>query len=138
MANTVVTHGATSIAGTGYGGIVSTATIPLASPSWVGSNNLNIVSLYNYVGKKLLEVDNTGVVTWASDINIDEAAEAFSKSLNLGIEIKSGISKSVKERMRDSIFTDLIGIAKDKGNLTADDLTYLLQASKIIERLEGK
>lgn len=88
-------------------------------------------------GKEIVKVKPDGSVEWASGINIDEAAEAFGKSLSLGTEIAAGISKKAKMAMRDSVFEDLIGIAKEKGALTAEDLTYLLQASKIMEKLKG-
>jgi hypothetical protein len=78
-----------------------------------------------------------GSVTWPNGIEIDEAAEAFGKSLQLGAEMRAGINKSVKLKMRDSVFEDLISIAKEKGSLTAEDLTYLLEASKIVEKLKG-
>jgi len=51
--------------------------------------------------------------------------------------MQAGITHGVKLRMRDSVFADLIEIAKEKGSLTADDLTYLLEASKIVEKLKG-
>jgi hypothetical protein len=78
-----------------------------------------------------------GSVTWANGIDIDAAAEAFGKSLHMSAEIQAGISKAVKLKMRDSVFEDLINIAKEKGSLTAEDLTYLLEASKIVEKLKG-
>jgi hypothetical protein len=86
---------------------------------------------------EIVSISKDGVVTWANGIDIDEAAEAFSKSISIGAEIQAGITRSVKHKMRDSIFADLIEFAKEKGSLTADDLTYLLKASKIIEKLKG-
>jgi len=49
----------------------------------------------------------------------------------------AGISDRVKYDARDSVFTELINIAKEKGPLSADDLTYFLEASKIMEKLKG-
>jgi hypothetical protein len=43
----------------------------------------------------------------------------------------------VKQRMRDAVFEELIDMAKSKGSLTADDLTYLQQAAKIMDKLKG-
>ena len=88
-------------------------------------------------GSEIVRLNIDGTVTWAKGIDIDTAAEAFSKSLELGVEVKAGISRSVKLKMRDSVFDDLINIAKEKGSLTAEDLTYLLEASKIVEKLKG-
>lgn len=89
-------------------------------------------------GKEIVKLTKDGKVEWAGDINIDEAAESFSKAITVGAEISAGITQRVKSKMRDSIFDDLINIAKDKGSLTAEDLTYLLQASKMMEKLKGK
>ncbi len=97
----------------------------------------SIFSLYDSSSKELMRVNRDGSVTWHDDIKIDEAAEAFGKAINLGSEISSGITENVKRKMRDSVFEDLISIAKEKGSLNAEDLTYLLQASKIVEKLKG-
>ena len=97
----------------------------------------NIISLSDYFGKLIVTLNNDGSVTWAQGIEIDEAADAFARSLTLSSEQVSGISKSVKARMRDTIFEELIDIAKEKGSLNSDDLTYLLKAAKIMEKLKG-
>jgi hypothetical protein len=92
---------------------------------------------FNNSGSEIVRLNLDGTVTWAGGIDIDAAADAFSKSLQLGAEIRASITKSVKLKMRDSVFEDLINIAKEKGSLTAEDLTYLLEASKIVEKLKG-
>lgn len=87
---------------------------------------------------EIVRLDSDGSVKWANNvIDIDAAAEAFANSLTLGAEHMAGITQSVKYKMRDSVFEDLINIAKEKGQLTAEDLTYLLEASKIVEKLKG-
>lgn len=96
----------------------------------------NILSL-QLQGKEIVKLNTDGSVVWANGINIDEAAEAFARSLSLSAELMSGITKTTKRKMRDSVFEDLIKIAEEKGSLTAEDLTYLLQASKIVEKLKG-
>ncbi len=88
-------------------------------------------------GKELVRINFDGSVTWADGIQIDAAAAALSRSLGQSAEIRAGITHGVKLRMRDSVFETLIGIARDKGSLSADDLTYLLESSKIIEKLKG-
>lgn len=98
----------------------------------------NIITLYNRLGKKVVELNEDGKVTWANGIEVDEAAEAFGRSLNLSAEQKIGITSNVKMKMRDSVFNDLIDIAKEKGPLSVEDLQYLLSASKIVEKLKGK
>lgn len=96
----------------------------------------HLISLTN-AGKEIVRLNADGSVTWNQEIQIDEAAKAFARSISVGAEMAAGISKSAKLRMRDSVFTDLISIAKEKGSLTAEDLTYLLEASKIVEKLKG-
>lgn len=125
-----------SAIGTFAPGISSSNTYTTIYPSTPSIPPTNIFQL-SCKGKEIVRLNFDGTVTWADDINIDEAAESFSKSVSVGLEISSGITKKVKLEMRDSIFNDLIAIAKDKGSLTADDLTYLLEASKIVEKLKG-
>jgi ribosomal protein S11 len=101
-----------------------------------GSNN-TVITFLNPNGNEIVRLERDGTVIWGNGIKVDSAAEAFSKSISLGAEIKSGITQCVKQKMRDSVFDDLINIAKEKGSLTAEDLTYLLEASKIVEKLKG-
>jgi hypothetical protein len=86
---------------------------------------------------EIVRLNRDGSVTWAQEINIDEAAKAFAQSISVGAELAAGITQTVKYKMRDSVFEDIINIAREKGSLTADDLTYLLEASKIVEKLKG-
>jgi hypothetical protein len=101
------------------------------------SRRRQILALHDSQGQEIVKLNDDGTVTWANDINVDEAAEAFSKVMLVGGEIQAGITQAVKYKMRDSVFNDLIEIAKEKGPLTAEDLTYLLGASKIVEKLKG-
>jgi len=107
-----------------------------------GSFTINVpppthIIQFSNAGSEIVRLNLDGSVTWANGIDIDAAAEAFGKSLHMSAEIQAGISKAVKLKMRDSVFEDLINIAKEKGSLTAEDLTYLLEASKIVEKLKG-
>jgi hypothetical protein len=98
----------------------------------------SIISLYGAgSSKEIVKLNLDGSVEWANGIDIDAAAEAFGRSLTLATEQKAGVNQRVKLEMRDSVFNDLINIAKEKGSLTAEDLTYLLEASKIVEKLKG-
>ena len=122
-----------------YNTITST---PYVSPAsfTIGTNLHNatsVVTFYNGGNSEIVRLNKDGTITWANGINIDEAAESFGKAIALGAEMQSGITAGTKRRMRDSVFADLIDIAKEKGSLTADDLTYLLEASKIMEKLKG-
>ena len=106
----------------------------------IGSNMANatsVVTFYNVNNNEIVRLNKDGTITWGNGINVDEAADAFSRSISIGAEMQSGITEGTKRRMRDSVFADLIEIAKEKGSLTADDLTYLLEASKIVEKLKG-
>lgn len=97
----------------------------------------NLVTVWSSSNKEIVRLNADGSVTWNSEIDVDAAAEAFGRALTMGAELSAGITKRVKLKMRDSIFEDIISIAKEKGSLTADDLTYLLEASKIVEKLKG-
>ena len=101
-------------------------------------NATSVVAFYKGAGGgELVRLNRDGTITWSNGIDVDEAAEAFGRAISLGAEMQAGITEGTKRRMRDSVFADLIEIAKEKGTLTADDLTYLLEASKIMEKLKG-
>ena len=97
----------------------------------------NVMSIRSPNGKDIVTIENDGTITWADTIDVDAAAEAFGQVLTLSVEMRAGITNTVKSRIRDSVFEDLISIAQDKGSLTAEDLTYLLRSSKIMENLKG-
>lgn len=119
--------GAGGIWGTGqWGNFTINSPVSSTIVTYYGNNNTEVVRL-----------NSDGTVTWANGIDVDAAAEAFAKSMTLGAEITAGITSRVKLEMRDSVFNDIIAIAKEKGSLTAEDLTYLLEASKIVEKLKG-
>jgi hypothetical protein len=125
------TTGVTYTVGNGYSTVIGQAgmySAPNPAPVFQLSGNQG----------EIVRMNRDGSIVWSSEININEAAEAFAKSMYLGAEIQSGITKNAKLRMRDSVFEDLITIAKEKGSLSADDLTYLLEASKIVEKLKGE
>lgn len=85
----------------------------------------------------IVKINRDGSVSWKDGIKIDEAAEALTRSLSLGIERVAGVTQKVKSDMRDSIFNDLILITEKKGSLTVEDLTLILESSKIMEKLKG-
>ena len=144
---TTISPPAYTIANSVYVGYANTITsisptlTGYASSLTTGANFHNsgpaVLTLYNNSHCEIVRLDTDGTITWANGINVGEAAEAFGRVISLSAEIKSGITQGVKHRMRDSVFADLIDIAKEKGSLTADDLTYLLEASKIVEKLKG-
>jgi len=120
-----------------------TGTVTMNPNSYITSSIGNInyqppyIIQFNNNGKEIVKLRNDGTVEWTNGIQIDEAAEAFARTLAMGAEMSAGITKKVKLEMRDSVFNDLIAIAKEKGSLTAEDLTFLLQGSKIVEKLKG-
>jgi hypothetical protein len=99
---------------------------------------VSTVAFHNGSNQEVVRLNKDGSVTWASGINIDDAADAFAKSIQLGAERSAGITAGVKQRMRDTIFEEMIEMAKIKGTLDADELTYMLSAAKIMDKLKGK
>jgi hypothetical protein len=87
--------------------------------------------------KEIVSITNDGKVVWADGIEIDEAAEALSKAIRLSSEMSAGITKRVRNDIRDTIFEEIISIAKKRVTLTADDLTLMLESSKIMDKLKG-
>jgi len=98
---------------------------------------LSIFALHGTNNQEIVRLERDGSVKWAKEINVDEAAEAFGKAVSIGGEMAAGITASTKRRMRDTVFEEIIAISKDKGPLSADDLTYLWEASKIMDKLKG-
>ena len=97
----------------------------------------SIISLNGINNKEIVRLNIDGSVTWGQDINVDEAAEAFARTLHLSAELAAGVNKKVKSQMRDTVFKEIIELAKVKGTLTLDDLTFMYEASKIMEKLKG-
>lgn len=88
-------------------------------------------------GKSIVQLDSDGQVVWHDDVDVDAAAQAFASSLMIGSELAAGIQRGTKMRMRDAVFEEIIQLAKSKGSLTAEDLTHLHQAAKIMDKLAG-
>ena len=137
------------VVGTGNAGMNGNIMTNIGNSQWVSTtiptsnifanpfNSTATVFTLSSQGKELVRLNKDGSVTWSKEIDVDEAAAAFARSINLGAEMMAGITQGVKHRMRDSVFNDLIEIAREKGSLSADDLTYLLSAAKIVEKLKG-
>lgn len=124
--------------GSGYAGgtLMGTTMYGGGTAATMAAPNPNVIT-FSKAGVEIVKLTNEGEVIWADGIKIDEAADAFSKSLSLGAEVRAGLTQKVKCNIRDNIFQDLIAIAKEKGALSTEDLTLMLEASKIIERLKG-
>jgi len=116
----------------GYSGMAGTW-----APGGFFAPNPLCITFNNAAGKSIVNVYNDGTIEWGENVNIDEAAKAFARSIHLGMEQAAGIKEATKLRIRNNVFEELIDIAKEKGSLTHEELTYLLQASKIMEKLKG-
>jgi hypothetical protein len=104
----------------------------------MSSNNTPSGScVFRHDGTEIVRIEKDGSVTWKSGIYIDEAAIALGKSLSLSAEISIGITNTVKQKMRDTVFEEMISLVKEKGTLDETDLTYLWQAAKIMDKLKG-
>lgn len=100
----------------------------------------HLVAFYDHNGAEILRVEPDGTVIWKNGVTeeaITEAQNALSRSINLTVESKAGIVEGTKRRIRDQVFEEIIEFAKQRGALTADDLTFMLESSKIIEKLKG-
>lgn len=141
--------GATISPGGGIGGAISGNSItsgsiyntiwpavPSSASYVVGSND--ILTIYSQSGKKLMSMSTDGSVEWDDSVEKTEAVNTLGTLLQLSAEQKSGISQAVRHRMRDVFFAELISIAKENGPLSSDDLTKMLEASKIVERMKGE
>jgi hypothetical protein len=97
----------------------------------------DMIKIYNKDGSTLLTVDYDGKVTWHDGIQIDEAAEAFSQVIWLSAEQSSRVTSAVKRKIRDTIFEELLEIAKEHGTLTPEDVEYTYKCCKIMDKLNG-
>lgn len=130
----------TSGAGVFSASTITNATInanTINPTSYIGSGYQSNLIFNSSNNQEIVRLNADGTITWANGYQVDEAAEHFGKMLKVGAEMAVGITARVKRDMRDSVFEDLIEIAKSKGALSAEDLTYLLNASKIVEKLKG-
>jgi len=116
---------------------VSTSGIVSTGYNIASSVSPSVMSLHNPSNKEIVRLNNDGSVTWNDSINIDEAATAFASSIQLGAELMAGVTYGVRQRIRDAVFEELIDMANNKGTLSVDDLTYLHQAAKIMDKLKG-
>ena len=126
----------------GHAAGVSSINISPVMTAWHGNITAaspchDVLVLHRSNGNEVVRLTNNGSVVWASGIDVDEAAKAFATSMSIGAELMAGITYSVKQRMRDAVFEELIDMANTKRTLTVDDLTYLHQSAKIMDKLKG-
>jgi hypothetical protein len=134
--NTITTNAITT--GTGITGHnMMPQSTAIGSISFNNQHNASIMSVHTPKNAEIVRIEHDGTIVWANGIKIDEAAQAFGTSLKLGAEYSVGLTTSVKQRIRDDIFNNIIDIARERGSLTVDDLTFMLESSKIMEKLKG-
>ena len=116
------------------GGSVTMSPVYTTSMSYAPPN---IITLMKDGNKEILRVTPEGKVEWAEGHTVDDAAEAFGKSITLGTEIAAGVTSRVKGEMRDVVFEEIIEMSKIKGVLTTHELTLMFESAKIMEKLKG-
>lgn len=97
----------------------------------------NLISISRPDGSEIVHIDENGKVVWKDGINIDAAADAISRSLYVGAERAAKITNNVKQRIRDTVFEEMIYIAKNRGSLSVDELTLMWESAKIMDKLKG-
>jgi hypothetical protein len=106
------------------------------TPQYIFQPPANIISISSNT-KEIVRITRDGEVVWADGYEINEAAEAFGKSIQMGAEMTAGIRANTKQQIRDAVFAELIDMAEKKGTLTAEDLTFMWQSAKIMDKLKG-
>ena len=99
--------------------------------------NVPILTICNAQNKEIVRIESDGAVIWPNGVDIESAAVIFGNSLKLGVEYAAGITDSVRSDIKRNIYNEIIEECKSKGFLTVDDLTYLQEATKIVDNLRG-
>jgi hypothetical protein len=86
-------------------------------------------------GEEIVRLRNDGKVVWKNGVQLDEGVKAFSSLLRLGVAESAGVGASVREEIRNQIYADLIAMAKEKGSLTEEDLTFDRDSCILVEKL---
>jgi hypothetical protein len=86
-------------------------------------------------GEEIVRLRNDGKVVWKNGVQLDEGVKAFSSLLRLGVAESAGVGASVREEIRSQVYADLIAMAKEKGSLTEEDLTFDRDSCILVEKL---
>jgi hypothetical protein len=86
-------------------------------------------------GEEIVRLRNDGKVVWKNGVQLDEGVKAFSSLLRLGVAESAGVGASVREEIRNQVYADLIAMAKEKGSLTEEDLTFDRDSCILVEKL---
>jgi len=101
--------------------------------SFGGGNS--VIALYGDDGEEIVKLRGDGIVVWKSGTQVDEATKAFSLALRQGAAMTGGITAVVKAEIRNEIYANLIALAKEKGNLSIEDLTFDRDSCILVEKL---
>lgn len=112
-------------------GTIGTYVIPKPDPI--------LIRYTDDTGKEIVHLRKDGSVVWATEeLSENDAAKMFSRYMQRGAEFSAGITEKVKIDIRDSVFNDIIELAKENGSLSASDLTLMLEGIKIMEKLRSR
>lgn len=112
----------------------------IVPPSYItrGPNSDIVISFLDNNGNSVVSLYVDGTVKWAKgEENLTEAQRSFASMLTLTLEQKALVTQGMKLKTRDQVFEEVIRMARERGPLSADDLTFMLESSKIIEKLKG-
>jgi len=99
----------------------------------VGAGSL--ITMFNSNNEEVVRLREDGIVIWKHGINIDDATRAFSIALRQGAVVCSGVGAIARTEIRSEIYANLINLAKEKGSLTIDDLTFDRDSCILVEKL---
>lgn len=86
-------------------------------------------------GEEIVRLRNDGKVVWKNGVQLDEGVKSFSSLLRLGVAESAGVGASVRREIREQVYADLIAMAKEKGSLTEEDLTFDRDSCILVEKL---
>lgn len=93
----------------------------------------------SYEDTEIFRLDYNGKSTWKDGIQVDRAAEAFSRAIQYGITETTGLNKTVRRELRmagwDAAFEEIIRAVEAGRNLDTEELTYMRDAIKILDKL---
>lgn len=154
MSTSTNTNGATVTSGSTWPTVSSSYLISSATPAFTWNMPAS-GSSYNYSTSTLgtvqvvpsvtfsdsnnteyLRITSDGKCIWREDLSNDEAAKRFSDIFQLSKELNAGITKEVKETIRDHVFEEIILACEKRGSMTVEDLRFMYESVKIMDRLK--
>lgn len=120
---------------TGMGGSFAAGSQKSSYSGNVAMGGADIIKFIGPDGNELVRLQQDGRVVWKHGTQLDEAAKVFSQVLRNGAAECAGIGALVRKEIRDQVYADLIALAKEKGNLSIEDLTFDRDSCIIVEKL---